>query len=258
MKKINIFTAALVAAFMMSSCQMPADDTDNTQTTGSVNQTSQTTAGSEQGEETSSAEPEGETSSEGTENTAEPEEEETGLDLSKLSQYSMKVGEEINLLETIEGCQVYYQIQSGRDAVSISSQSLKATSVGEAIIKAIDWDDESHYWSCSVTVSAEGFSGDAIEYKLCGNWKSDDGVSCITLNQDKTGYMKIYLNSSVVQDCSFNWSASEASSYKILSIINGDSYINKDYTILSVSGTSMRLSGYLAFGKAKETSWTKE
>ena len=117
-------------------------------------------------------------------------------------------------------------------------------------------EDESRTWKYVITVSAEGFTGTALEYKLIGKWYYGD--SYIELNPDKTGYMKVYLNSSVVQDSEFTWRASENKYGKYLEIENGTEYINKDYTILKVSEVEFRIKGYLGFGLPEETTWVKE
>ena len=85
-----------------------------------------------------------------------------------------------------------------------------------------------------------------------------DKKKSFTLNSDKTGYMKVYLNGSLIQDCSFNWTTQESGSYKFLTITNGDDYVNKDYTILKVSDVEFRIKGYLGFGMPQETTWVKK
>lgn len=91
---------------------------------------------------------------------------------------------------------------------------------------------------------------------MIGKWYYED--SYIELNADKTGYMKVFLNGSVVQDSTFNWGAFENKYGKYLEIENGTEYINKDYTILKVSEVEFRIKGYLGFGLPEETTWVKE
>lgn len=76
---------------------------------------------------------------------------------------------------------------------------------------------------------------------MIGRWYCED--SYIELNADKTGYMKVYLNGSVVQDSSFDWGAYENKYGKYLEIENGADYINKSYTILKVSEVEFRIKG---------------
>ena len=114
-------------------------------------------------------------------------------------------------------------------------------------------DKVAHY---KFTVSAEGFTGTALEYKLIGKWYCED--SYIELNADKTGYMKVFLNESVVQDSSFTWRSSENRYGKYLEIKNGTEYINKDYIILKVSEVEFIIRGYLAFAMPQETTWIKK
>lgn len=186
----------------------------------------------------------------------EETEEEIVLNLGLTKTYSMLIGETVNLASMIDECDVWYEIQSGDDVISVDSNTISAISVGTAILKATDWEDESRTWKCVVTVSAEGFTGTALEYKLIGKWYYGD--SYIELNSDKTGYMKVFLNSSMVQDSTFNWCGREVNTNKYLSISNGSSEINRDYTILKVSEVEFRINGYLGFGLPEETTWVKE
>ena len=186
----------------------------------------------------------------------EETEEEFVLDLGLTKTYSMLVGETINLASMIEDGDVWYEIQSGNDVIEVDGNKISAISVGIATLKATDWEDESRTWKCVITVSAEGFTGTALEYKLIGKWYYED--SYIVLNADKTGLMKVFLNGTVVQDSTFNWGASENKYGKYLEIENGTDYINKSYTILKVSEVEFRIKGYLGFGLAEETTWVKE
>lgn len=183
-------------------------------------------------------------------------EEEIVLNLGLTKTYSMLIGETVNLASMIDECDVWYEVQSGDDVISVDGNTISAISVGTATLKATDWEDESRTWKCVITVSAEGFIGTTLEYKLIGKWYYGD--SYIELNADKTGYMKVFLNGSVVQDSTFNWGAYENKYGKYLEIENGADYINKSYTILKVSEVEFRISGYLAFAMPQETSWVKE
>ena len=168
----------------------------------------------------------------------------------------MLVGETINLASMIEDGDVWYEIQSGNDVISYDSDSITAISVGTAILKATGWNDESRTWKCTITVSVEGFTETALDYKFIGKWNNGD--SYIELNSDMTGYMKVFLNDSMVQDSTFNWCGREVNTNKYLSITNGSSEINRDYTILKVSEVEFRIKGYLGFGLPEETTWVKE
>lgn len=186
----------------------------------------------------------------------ETEEQEIVLNLGLTKTYSMLIGETVNLASIIDECDVWYEVQSGDDVISVDGNTISAISVGTATLKATDWNDESRTWKCVITVSAEGFTGTALEYKLIGKWYYGD--SYIELNSDKTGYMKVFLNSSMVQDSTFNWCGREVNTNKYLSISNGSSEINRDYTILKVSEVEFRIKGYLGFGLPEETTWVKE
>jgi len=263
MKKTILSLAAILAALMLVSCQMSSDDSgDTNKETTSVQGTKSDTETETSGEGTSkdpeTKKPE-ETPSGG--NDTKPEEKE--LNLGTTSQYSMKVGETIKLPDYIGEYEVYYQVQSGTDVVTVSSTGITADSVGSAVLKATDWNDESRSWSCSITVTADGFNGTALEYKLCGNW-SREGGSSLVLNQDKTGTMQNYLNGELVQNWSFTWSGSEYSSNKFLNITDcydsktNKSVDDKQFTVTGISSVSLSIKGNLGFGMPSQTSWSKE
>ena len=191
--------------------------------------------------------------------TVSDDEENTSvLDFSSVTSYSMNLGDTVNLDSLIGESSVYYEIQSGSDVVELGSGSLTAIGPGTAIVKAIDWDDSSRSWYCNITVTVEGFSGSALDYKLIGRW--EDGNSYLVFNADKTGELKVYKNGSLLQESNFEWSSFENSYGKYLTLSNcSEDYLEgKQYTITSISATSLRLHGYLAFGLAQNTSWTKQ
>ena len=189
---------------------------------------------------------------------SDDEEDISALDFSSVTSYSMNLGDTVNLASLIGDSSVYYEIQSGSDVVELGSGILTAIGPGSAIVKAIDWDDSSKSWSCSITVTVEGFSGSALDYKLIGRW--EDGNSYLVFNADKTGELKVYKNGSLLQESTFEWTSFENSYGKYLTLSNcSEDYLEgKQYTITSISTTSLRLHGYLAFGAAQDTSWTKQ
>lgn len=260
MKKTITMMTAVIAALMMISCQMTADDPQTTYVPDTEN-----TATSETPEENPPAddrEPE-------TPDTTPPEKdedetpEEKVLDLSATRQYTMNVGETVTLPNYIGDYEVYYQVQNDSDVISVSGTGLTADSVGSAVLKAFDWNDENRTWSCTVTVKAEGFSGSAIEYKLGGNWTREGGSSLV-LNQNHTGTMKNYLNGSLVQDWVFSWTGSEYGNTKYLNITTcydnktNNSVDDKQFTVERISSTSLTLRGNLGFGMPATTTWSKE
>ena len=186
----------------------------------------------------------------------EETEEEILLNLGLTKTYSMLIGETVNLASMIDECDVWYEVQSGDDVISVDGNTISSISVGTATLKATDWEDESRTWKCVITVSAEGFTGTALDYKFIGKWNNGD--SYIELNSDMTGYMKVYLNGSVVQESEFTWSTMEVKGNKYFDIANGTDYINKSYTILKISEVEFGIKGYLAFGMPQETTWVKE
>ena len=181
------------------------------------------------------------------------------LDVATTTQYSMKVGETVWLKASwAEECS-YSIYENEDDAISLNNGTITAETIGTATVKITSSTNSSKAGYCIITVTSDSFSGTGLDYKMIGKWT--DGDSYIQLNSDYSGYMKVYLNSSVVQDVSFNWATRTEGStkkYKYLKISNATDYLNKDFTIISVSSTTLKLKGYLAFGKPEETSWTKE
>ena len=190
--------------------------------------------------------------------SASEEEDSAALDFSSVTTYSMSVGDTVSLASLIGESSVYYEIQSGTDAVELGSGTLTAIGPGSAIVKAIDWDDNSKSWSCSITVTVEGFTGSSLDYKLIGRW--EDGNSYLVFDADKTGELKVYKNGSLLQESTFTWSSLENSHGKYLSLSNcSANYLEgKQYIITSISLTSLRLHGYLAFGASQDTFWTRQ
>ena len=189
---------------------------------------------------------------------AEGEDDSAALDFSSVTTYSMSVGDTVSLASLIGESSVYYEILSGSDAVELGSGKLTAIGPGSAIVKAIDWDDSSKSWSCSITVTVEGITGSSLDYKLIGRWEDEN--SYLVFNADKTGELKVYKNGSLLQESTFEWSSFENSygKYLTLSKCSADYLEGKQYTITSISANSLRLHGYLAFGTAQDTSWTKQ
>lgn len=255
MKKTKMILAAMVAAFMMVSCQMPSGNIENNDN-GADKTPPETEIPSDDIPDT----PESSDDENGDENESDTE---PILDLSVTRQFSMNVGDSILLPGNLAGVSVYYEVRTGDDVISISGTTLRAESVGDAELLARDWDDDTHYWACSVTVKAVGFNGSAIEYKLCGSWEREGGSELI-LNSNKTGTMKNYLNGTLLQDWTFNWSCTEGGNYKFLNITDcydsqtGETVGDKQFTITSIRETTLVLNGNLGFGMPKSTTWTKE
>ena len=172
----------------------------------------------------------------------------------------MKVGESVKLKSSwSEEC--YYEIDENEyDAISLNNDTITAETIGTATVKITSSTNSSKAGYCIITVTSDSFSGTGLDYKMIGKWTNGD--SYIQLNSDYSGYMKVYLNNSVVQDVSFNWTTridgNKYKNYKYLTISNATDYLNKDFTIISISSTTLKLKGYLAFGKPQETTWLKE
>ncbi len=182
----------------------------------------------------------------------------TALDFSTVTSYSMNMGDTVSLASLIADSSVYYEIQSGADVVELGSATLTAIGPGTAIVNAIDWNDDSRVWSCTITVTVAGFSGSALDYKLIGRW--EDGNSYLVFNQNKTGDLKVYKDGSLLQESTFIWTTFENSYGKYLTLTNcsADYLEGKQLTIQRVSATNLTLNGYLAFLASETTSWTKQ
>ncbi len=188
------------------------------------------------------------------------------LDIATTTEYSMKVGETIKLKSSwSEEC--YYEIDEdeyGFGAISLDNNTITGESIGKTTVKITSSTDSSKKRYCIVTVTSDSFTGTGLDYKMIGKWKykGKDGSSYIELNSDYSGYMKVYLDNSVVQDVSLNWSTeiegTKYKNYKYLTISNASDYLNKRYRIISVSSTTLELKGWLAFGMPQETKWTKD
>lgn len=188
------------------------------------------------------------------------------LDIATTTEYSMKVGETIKLKSSwSEEC--YYEIDEdeyGFGAISLDNNTITGESIGKTTVKITSSTDSSKKRYCIVTVTSDSFTGTGLDYKMIGKWKykGKDGSSYIELNSDYSGYMKVYLDNSVVQDVSLNWSTeiegTQYKNYKYLTISNASDYLNKRYRIISVSSTTLELKGWLAFGMPQETKWTKD
>ena len=183
--------------------------------------------------------------------------EDSVLDFSVTSTYSMKVGETVEVPSWIGDYSVYYEVYSGSDVIELGSGSLKAIGPGSATVNAIDWDNPSRKWTCRITVTADGFNGSALDYKLVGRW--EDGNSYVVFNADNTGDLKVYKNGNLLQESTFTWRAFENTYGKFLILSNcSESYLEgKQFTITSISATSLSLHGYFAFLAPEDTSWTK-
>lgn len=183
------------------------------------------------------------------------------LDFAVTKRYKMNVGDTVSVVSEMDGVDVLYIVQ-GNDGVVFADNStmiVTALSVGTQIVEVYTWDDVK-LGSCVFEVTAEGFDGNEVEYKVIGKWNyDDDNVSYLKFNANKSGEMLVYLRGDKVQDCTFNWSAFKATNGRMyLSITDGPDYINTSYEISFSSANSLHLIGYLAVFAPHETNWTRE
>ena len=81
-------------------------------------------------------------------------------------------------------------------ALDFSSFTSYSMNLGDTVNLASLIGDSSKSWSCSITVTVEGFSGSALDYKLIGRWEDEN--SYLVFNADKTGELKVYKNGSLL------------------------------------------------------------
>lgn len=188
------------------------------------------------------------------------------LDIATTAEYKMKVGETIKLKSSwSEEC--YYSIYEDEyGAISLNDDTITAEAIGTATITANSWDDSSKVKYCIITVTSDSFSGTGLDYKMIGKWK--DGKNSLVLNSDKTGSLIVYTGDNLMADATFSWKTfSEGSGsnkrnyfkiYDSNDTIAKKDYLEKDYTITSVSSSTLKIKGYLVVFGNLETTWTKE
>lgn len=173
------------------------------------------------------------------------------LDLSTTSEYSMKIGEKIQLY--VENADTY-SITTGDDVVSIDSDNvMEAVGAGSATVKVTIKDSVQTY-SVVVTVSADT-TNSSLDAALIGKWV--DGNSYLQFNSDGTGYLFFKSGSLNSLDSSCSWTTSTASGKTYIVISNATSSSNGSYEY-SVSGTTLSLKGQMAFGMDTSTTWIKK
>lgn len=184
------------------------------------------------------------------------------LNFSVIKRYKLNVGDTVPVVSEMDGVDVFYEVQGNDRVVEISNAGIKALTVGTQIVDVYAWDENfTKLGSCVFEVTAEGFDGNEVEYKVIGKWNYDDDVSSyLKFSAERTGEMLVYLNGNVVQNCTFNWSAFKATTNEkmYLNITDGPKYINKSYEISFNSMNSLHLIGHLAVFAPSETNWTKE
>ena len=173
------------------------------------------------------------------------------LDLSTTSEYSMKIGEKIQLYA--ENADTY-TVTTGTDVVSIGSDNvLEATGAGNATVQ-VSIKNSVKTYSIVITVTADT-TNSFLDSELYGKWT--DGESYLQFNSDGTGYLYFKNGSLNSLDCSCSWtSTTYANGTKYLVITNATSSSNGSYEY-SVSGSTLSLKGRMAFGMAESTTWTK-
>lgn len=181
------------------------------------------------------------------------------LDICTQTTYAMKVGDTVKLKASwSDACR--YEISSDEyEAISLSPDDIiTAKAIGTAVVRITSLENAAKSGTCIITVTSDAFSGSGLDYKLLGTWK--DGNDCIELYANKSGYIKCMSGGAVTLEAVFNWTtrAENNGAIKYFTISNGPSYLNNTYTIVSVSSTTLKLKGRLAFGKPLETEWTRE
>ncbi len=173
------------------------------------------------------------------------------LDMSTTSEYSMKIGEKIQLY--VENADTY-SVTTGDDVVSIDSDNvMEAIGAGSATVKVTIKDSVQTY-SAVVTVSADT-ADSSLDAALIGKWV--DGNSYLQFNSDGSGYLYFIKNSKPTLDSSCSWTVSNAGGKKWIVISGAPSDTNGSYEY-SISGFTLYFTGRMAFLMAESSTWTKE
>ena len=281
MKKVSILM--MITALLFASC---ANDGDSDSASLVIPNTNGTTQNPVTPSDDSTSKT-GQTKSEGKEKTNTSEKNKSAdnfvLDFSVTTSYSMKVGETVEI-------QKYFNDFNGEHDIFISNINdisdyvensnadngnilLTAKSVGTITVKTNDRSDVgsdgiakgAKTWYCIITITADGFSGNSIEYKLLGTWRYKDSSSygTIIFNRDMTGHIYVTLNSTIVHDNDFTWKATEYKNgsrtimYFTLSG-TGVSALDSGHPITELRSNRFTIDEYLAFGMPKLTTWYKQ
>lgn len=188
------------------------------------------------------------------------------LDVATTTQYSMKVGETVRLKASwAEECS-YSIYENEDDAISLNNGTITAETIGTATVKITSSTNSSKAGYCIITVTSDSFSGTGLDYKMIGKWK--DRKNRLVLNSDKTGSLIVYTGDELMADATFKWKTfsegrgSNKRNYLTIydsnDTIAQNDYLEKDYTITSVSNSTLKIKGYLVVFGNLETTWTKE
>lgn len=173
------------------------------------------------------------------------------LDLSSTSEYSMKIEEKIQLY--VENADTW-SVTTGDDVVSINSDNvMEAIGAGSATVQVTIKDSVQTY-SVVVTVSADT-TNSSLDAALIGKWV--DGKSYLQFNSDGSGYLYFIKNSTATLDSSCSWTVSNSGGKKWIVISGATSDTNGSYEY-SISGSTLYLTGRMAFLMASSSTWTKE
>lgn len=174
------------------------------------------------------------------------------LDLSLVSEYEMKVGDRIQLY--VENAD-FFTVTSGDDVVTIdSSNVMEAIGAGNATIQVFIKNSVRTY-SLVVTVIADS-SDSNHNAALLGKWVY--GESYLQFNADGSGYLFYKNGSYTTLDTTCTWNTSTGGGKNWLNISDsnpGSSDGSYEYT---VSTTTLRIHGRLAFGIPMDTEWNKQ
>ena len=273
----------MIAALLFASC---ANDGDSDSASLVIPNTNGTTQNPVTPSDDSTSKT-GQTKSEGKEKTNTSEKNKSAdnfvLDFSVTTSYSMKVGETVEI-------QKYFNDLNGEHDIFISNINdisdyvensnadngnilLTAKSVGTITVKTNDWSDVgsdgiakgAKTWYCIITITADGFSGNSIEYKLLGTWRYKDSSSygTIVFNSDMTGHIYVTLNSTIVHDNDFTWRATEYKNGSQTTMCftlsgTGISALDSGHQITELRSNRFTIDEYLAFGMPKLTTWYKQ
>jgi len=174
------------------------------------------------------------------------------IDLSTTSEYSMKVGDRIQLY--VENADTY-TVTTGDDVVSIDSDNvMEAIGAGNATVQ-VSIKNSIRTYSLVVIVTADP-SDSNHNPAVVGMWVN--GESYIQFNADGSGYLYYKSGSYTTLNTTCSWNTSTAGGKNWLNISGCNPNGSDGSYEYIVSATRLNIHGRLALGIPMDTEWIKE
>lgn len=202
-------------------------------------------------------------------------ESDSNVDISNVHTYNLKVGESVTFSQYYnDNIELYIDVNLGNfdsSIVDVNNMTVTAKAPGSTTVtaKAFNQSEQNKTPSslqCLINVTSDNFSGQGIEYKLLGTWKTgsngDNYSGTITFNSNKTGSIRTTLNGTTTHDTTFNWSAAESGSGSqktyTFTITNANDNLNGSHGIYELRSNRFSMNEWLAFGMPQYTTWYKQ